>query len=142
MLAIFRRDPDFVITRSDGEIYLRRWWVIPRNRWFNIYLHHILADDDDRALHDHPWVNCSIVLKDGYDEITPKGTFRRKAGSIVFRRAVALHRLVVGGGAAWTLFITGRRKRDWGFQCPQGWVVWWDFVDPDNPGTKGPGCGQ
>jgi hypothetical protein len=59
------RDPDFVIGRA-GRPYLRRWWVIPRNRWFNIYLQEILQDDDDRALHDHPWVNCSIILRGSY----------------------------------------------------------------------------
>ena len=43
------RDPDFVIGRP-GKPYLLRWWVIQRNRWFNIYLHQILENDDDRAL--------------------------------------------------------------------------------------------
>jgi len=36
------RKPDFVIGRA-GAPYLERWWVIPRNRWFNIYLHHFLS---------------------------------------------------------------------------------------------------
>jgi len=30
--------------------------------------------------------------------------------------------------------------RSWGFWCPQGWRHWRDFVDPNNPGQRGPGC--
>jgi hypothetical protein len=66
------REPDFVIgADSPGGPYMRRWWIIPRNRFLNIYLHQILRDDDDRALHDHPWWNVSIILRGGYFECTP-----------------------------------------------------------------------
>ncbi|SID67872.1 Protein of uncharacterised function (DUF550) [Mycobacteroides abscessus subsp. abscessus] len=48
---------------AEGEApYLLRWYVIPRNRWLNIYLHKFLRDDDDRALHDHPWWFVSLML--------------------------------------------------------------------------------
>jgi hypothetical protein len=137
------REPDFVI----GDNYLVRWWIIPRNRWFNIYLHNIRRSDDDRALHDHPWWNCSIVLAGCYDEVTPRGTFRRHAGSFVFRRATAQHRLempVTNGetGNTWTLFITGPRVREWGFWCPQGFVHWKWFTDPEDSSKTGRGCGE
>jgi hypothetical protein len=59
---VTRRAPDFLIGGADDP-YIRRWWVIPRNRWFNVYLHQFLRSDDDRALHDHPWANCSILLR-------------------------------------------------------------------------------
>jgi hypothetical protein len=49
-----KRRPDFIIGGADNP-YLLRWWIIPRNRWCNVYLHKILRDDDPRALHDHPW---------------------------------------------------------------------------------------
>ena len=49
---------------------MRRWWVIPRNKWFNVYLHHFLRSDDDRALHDQPWWNLSILLDGEYTEHT------------------------------------------------------------------------
>jgi hypothetical protein len=48
------RPPDFVI--GGDSPYMLRWWIIPRNKFFNIYLHRFLRSDDDRALHDHPWV--------------------------------------------------------------------------------------
>lgn len=137
------RKPDFII----GDSYMLRWWIIPRNRWFNIYLHQIRKSDDDRALHDHPWANCSIVLKGGYNEVTPKGTFWRRPGSIVFRRATARHRLelpVRNGGInyCWTLFITGPWQRSWGFWCPQGFVHWRDFTSPEDSSKTGRGCGE
>lgn len=134
------RKPDFIIG-PHGLPYLRRWWVIPRNRFFNIYLHQILKSDDDRALHDHPWINCSILLRGSYREITPRGEFVRKAGSLVFRRAKSAHRLVVEDGAeVWTLFITGPVIREWGFHCPKGWRHWKQFVNERDTGQVGRGC--
>lgn len=141
-----KRPPDFIIGPKHTP-YLKRWWLIPRNRWFNIYLHEIRRDDDDRALHDHPWINCSILLKGAYREITPTGTYFRRRGSIVFRRARSAHRLelpIINGGITycWTLFITGPRVREWGFHCPKGWVPWYDFVDERDAGQTGRGCGE
>ena len=102
---IMARKPDFVI----GDDYLRRWWVIPRNPGANVYLHEILHSDDDRALHDHPWANTTIVLSGGYIEHTPDGVFERKSGDVVTRPADALHRLVVpdGGRAVIGASVTG-----------------------------------
>ena len=69
-MRLFRRPPDQVIGTPERP-YLKRWHVIPRNRWFNVYLHKFEGSDDDRALHDHPWIfNCSILLKGSYIEIT------------------------------------------------------------------------
>lgn len=74
-----RRLPDFVIG-GHANPYLLRWWLIPRNRVFNIYLHKFLRDDDDRALHDHPWFWCSIMLRGEYVEVSalPHGTQVRR----------------------------------------------------------------
>lgn len=142
-----RRKPDFVIGDPDRP-YMRRWWVIPRNRWFNIYLHQILRSDDDHALHDHPWINCSIILAGSYIEYTPRGEFWRRAGSIVFRLPSSLHRLALIhrpsgiANATWSLFIAGPVVREWGFQCPQGWRHWKVFTSPANKGQIGRGCGE
>lgn len=134
------RDPDFVIGRP-GKPYLLRWWVIQRNRWFNIYLHQILENDDDRALHDHPWVNCSIILSGQYREVTPRGTFVRRKWWPIFRRSVAAHRLeLIDDEPVWSLFITGPIIREWGFHCPKGWRHWKEFVDSRDIGQVGRGC--
>lgn len=148
---VTKREPDFIIGGKDNP-YIRRWWVIPRNKIFNIYLHEILRPDDDRALHDHPWHNLSLILKGGYIEHTPKGRYWRGAGHLVFRPAKTLHRLMLplcvacnpsaGYVPCWSLFFTGPRFRDWGFQCPKGWVHWKLFTNPGDSGTVGKGCNQ
>lgn len=137
---VFGRPADFIIGGAENP-YMFRWWIIPRNRWFNIYLHHIVRDDDDRALHDHPWVNISIVLKGGYLEVMPGVAKWRAPGSVVFRRPKSAHRLVVGpGGSCWSLFITGPRVREWGFLCPQGWRHWQVFTAANDSARVGRGC--
>jgi NTP pyrophosphatase (non-canonical NTP hydrolase) len=138
--AVMLREPDFII----GDNYLRRWWVVPRNQWCNVYLHEILRSDDDRALHDHPWANSSFVIEGGYIEHLPAGDRRNcKPGSIVHREAEQRHRLeITDGGRAVSLFITGPKIREWGFDCPQGWRHWKEFVNAENPGLPGKGCGE
>jgi hypothetical protein len=136
---IMTRAPDFII----GDDYLRRWWIVPRNEWCSVYLHEILHSDDDRALHDHPWANRSFLISGSYIEHTPEGTFTRQAGDVGERAADALHRLeVIPGQRAVSLFITGPVVREWGFQCPKGWVPWREFVDARDTGKVGRGCGE
>lgn len=141
------RLPDFVIGPggNDAEDYLRRWWVIPRNRFFNVYLHNFRRSDDDRALHDHPWWNVSILLSGAYTEhtIAAGGVNRRiiyRAGDIKPRGAKSAHRVELHAGPVWTLFITGPVLRAWGFHCPAGWRPWQQFVDGRDSGKIGRGC--
>ena len=141
-----RREPDFIIGKP-GDDYLRRWWVIPRNGVFNIYLHHFIRSDDDRALHDHPWWNVSLLLENKYVEhtISAGGINHRaeySAGALKFRSAKSAHRVELVNGPCWTLFITGPRIRPWGFHCPTRWVPWQEFTAPNNPGEIGRGCGE
>jgi hypothetical protein len=138
--------PDFVIG-GDTRPYLRRWWLIPRNRLFNVYLHQFMRSDDDRALHDHPWMNCSVLLRGCYVEhtIDAGGINRRSfrmAGDVVVRRSGRMaHRVELVDGPCWTVFITGPRYREWGFHCPeQGWVHWKRFTATDDAGAIGKGC--
>lgn len=153
-----RRAPDFVIGGKEDP-YLLRWFLIPRNPVFNIYVHKFLRSDDDRALHTHPWAfNCSILLQGQYLEHTQAGKFIRKAGDWKFRWGPAPHRVelvraafAIGGMKShafgkplpcWTVFITGPRVRRWGFLCPQGWVHWKRFTAKDDKGLVGKGCDQ
>ena len=137
---VLRRDPDFVIGGQE-QPYLRRWWLIPRNRFFNVYLHQFIRSDDDRALHDHPWWNVSILLRGRYREhrlgLPPRDL---RSGRIVFRRALAAHRVELTHGQCWTLFLTGPRIREWGFLCPQGWRHWREFTSGEHGQTIGKGC--
>lgn len=163
-----RRYPDFVIGGPQNP-YMLRWWITPwsgvhkvpreqRTRWQRIfariplpaiYLHRILRSDDDRALHDHPWANVSILLRGSYVEhtINAGGVHVRRvrrAGDIVARTAKHAHRLEIDNGPCWSLFLTSIRTREWGFHCPEfGWVHWRAFTnDADNGATVGRGCDQ
>lgn len=128
--------PDFVI----GADYLRRWHIIPPNRFFSVYLHEIRHDDDDRALHDHPACSVSLILKGSYREITRKGAKVHGPFDIIARRGSTAHRLEVVDGPVWTLFFFGPRYRQWGFHCPKGWRHWTQFVDQRDHGKVGRGC--
>lgn len=137
--------PHFVI----GDRYLLRWYLLPRNPWLNVYLHQFLHDDEDRALHDHPWRFISIMLHGAYWEVVTGGQWIfREALSVAFRDATHLHRVVLlkADGPervpipCWTVVITGRVVRDWGFWCPKGFVHWQDFTAPGDYGQVGKGC--
>lgn len=145
------RQPDFVIGGHDHP-YLRRHWLLPRNRFLNVYVHEFLRSDDDRALHDHPWLfNASWLICGMYREHTIEaGGVRRMvlrwAGAFKFRWGPAPHRVELLDGYdgspvhCWTVFITGPVVRMWGFHCPRGWVPWRQFVDERDAGSVGNGC--
>lgn len=162
--------------------YLKRWHLLPRNTWFNVYLHYFVHGDDDRALHDHPWQSASLLLEGRYREHTSEwayenapdpsaegveshvrylnrlfspgdgrtyvdGSVSRNKGNFPgqhkfdyvqdfsagdFRRLRAdhLHLLELFGNndePCWTLFVTGRRLRRWGFAVG-GEEGWRDFA--------------
>lgn len=161
---MFSFKPHLIIPNTRG-IYLRRWfctrWSDDNHQWKgrrlpNMYLHNMLDHDDDRALHDHPWDNLSIVLWGGYIEhvfayppeegqpLPPVIQKRRRMGSIVYRPAHMAHRLelyqepvgvltaicnIAGANIqptlrpCWTLFLTWRKTRDWGFWCEKAGTV-------------------
>lgn len=162
------RAPDFIIGGHDDP-YLIRWYITPWRRWLDtppeqrrwwqwrwlskwlptIYLHEFRRSDDDRALHDHPWLfNASVLLSGQYTEhtIAAGGIHRRQvltAGDTRFRWGAAPHRVELTDGDCHTLFVTGPVVRRWGFHCPDaGWVHWRDFTAPDDAGAVGRGCGE
>jgi hypothetical protein len=119
---------------------MHRWWLMRTRKFGCIYLHKFLHSDDDRALHDHPWVNRSILLQGSYIEHTPDGSFLRKQGFCYFRRSTARHRVELltdedgKPKSVRALFITGPVVRSWGFWCPKGFVPWREFVDDADNG--------
>lgn len=133
------RAPDFVVHNAHGP-YLSRWYLIPRNRWLNVYLHRFDGSDEDRALHDHPWPSVSAMLRGRLTEVTESGRKVIRAGAVRFRLPSFAHRLEYMGVTTWTLFITGPRVREWGFHCPNGWRHWQDFTDARDSGRIGRGC--
>lgn len=160
-IKLFYRKPDLIVGPEDKP-YMHRWHVIPQNRYLNVYLHKFLNDDDDRALHDHPWDSISVCLKGVYKEHYADGTMKyRHGGKIVYRAAEHTHRISLmkekyakyrdatintngyfykNSIPAWTLFITGPKIREWGFHCPKGWRHHTNFVDERDHGKVGRGC--
>jgi hypothetical protein len=126
-------------------------WHILRFRGWQLSLHKICRDDDDRALHDHRADNISLILNDGYFEVLrPKGATRdvwkfRWPLRPYFRKAEDLHRIVIPGYApVWSLWLRWPPRREWGFMCPKGWRHWRDFCGEDynaeGVSTVGKGC--
>lgn len=141
--AMETRAPDFIIGGAKDP-YLLRWFVIPRNPFFNVYAHEFRRSDDDRALHDHPWLfNMSVLLGGSYLEHTPIGVYLRMEGMRKFRWGCAPHRVeLINRQPVRTLFITGPKLWRWGFYCPHGWVHWKKFTAVGRPGEIGKGCGE
>lgn len=144
-----RRDPDLIVRRgSDNLPYLRRWHLIQRNRFLNVYLH--CFERSDRSVpHDHPWWSLSWCLRGYLFErvgVSPNIKTRFvEIGNVRLRRPSTPHQIIVpdsliGKSGVWTLFITGPRIREWGFHCPNGWRVWKDFVSAEDLGAEGAGC--
>lgn len=121
--------------------YMTRWFLIPRNRWFNVYLHCFHRSDDDRAMHDHPWWSASVMLAGRCQERDQTGLKLIGPGGIRIRSAEYRHQIILATDEeCWTLFVTGPRLREWGFWCPQGWVHWKTFTTGEHGEQIGRGC--
>lgn len=119
-LSLFYRNPDVTLERAN-KMYLRRWHVIPRNKYFNVYLHHFVGPDNEKELHDHPWFSLSFLIRGRYIEHSLKYPDGKKysAPNFFLRPASFFHRVEYDGGA-WTIFITGPMVKPWGFMT--SWV--------------------
>jgi hypothetical protein len=128
-----------------GDVYLHRWTLIGPERGPKVMLHHFLRGDVDPEPHDHPWIFWTFILWGGYYEQT--WTAEGKAlltwygpGSLLRRPAAWAHRVVIPEGKeAWTLVLTGRKVRHWGFWCPLGWIPWRQHLARFE--ATGSGCG-
>ena len=124
-----------VMDRQSDEPYLERYYLFLKDRnWFpfNIFLHKFLKGDPD-DVHDHPWPYATLILKGGYyewiaecDENNIKiGETRHWRGPGHFRicSANSFHRIELKEGiTAWTMFMPGPHKREWGFLVNNKWV--------------------
>lgn len=105
---------------------MTRFYVIPKNPVFNIYLHHIHRSDEG-DLHDHRAANISVVLKGWYCEhrfaTRPvEGAFYPSLKVLVvkrlrprFRWARTPHRLILPRGEVWSLFFKFPHTQNWSF---------------------------
>jgi len=124
-----KRFNSFTIIDADGTPYLRRYYIF-KTKWLKVYIHEILRSDNDRDRHDHPWNFTSVILRNGYEEEMLHGTFKRGVGSVIRHKAEDSHKLTLANGnPVWTLFIAGKKRREWGFHTPEGWVHWKPYLD-------------
>jgi len=112
--------------RIDHEPYLERYYLFLKEREnfpFNVFIHRFLKSDPD-DLHDHPWSFRTIILKGGYWEYTKDGKFWRGPFTYRYNPPEAFHRVELDKNIpyCWTLFIPGRRVKDWGFDTEKGWI--------------------
>ena len=102
---------DMVLEGSDR--YLERWVL-----WCgaSLRLHKFHKGDDDRASHDHPWWFLSLPLR-SYLELTPGCPSKKiKAYRLHFRGSGHRHIVkLLSADPVWTVILTGRKKREWGF---------------------------
>lgn len=153
-----RRPPDHVIGEGYMQRWYvtpwRRWIYLDRSygrlaalkgtigrKLPHVYLHYYTGSDDARALHDHPWPSLSWMLRGSMLEHFTTDNWRQgpqvpgrdyyfvMAGDWRYRRAELAHCLELVSADAITLFITGRKKRTWGFFCPQGWRHYRQYID-------------
>ena len=124
-----------IFDRVHNEPYLERYYLFLKERErfpFNVFLHKFLKGDPD-DVHDHPWPYATLILKGGYYEWTPNfdeqgikiSETRHWRGPGHFRICSpdSYHRIELKEGVtAWTLFMPGPHKRDWGFLVHNKWI--------------------
>lgn len=153
------RSPDREVHHTDGTRYLLRWYLYrgvgpagSTGEGRALYLHGFHGSDVGR-LHDHPWRSISLVLCGGYiehvpaDPRAPSGptrALRRRPGDVIVRRPRDPHRVELCAEEprpVISLFAVGRRRRRWGFWCPQGWREGRAFKETARrQGDRGAGC--
>ena len=130
-----------VMDRVNNEPYLERYYIFLKDRkWFpfNIFIHKFLKSDPD-DVHDHPWPYATLILKGGYWEWIPQfNSLGQKIGEIATWRgaghfricsATSFHRIELDPSiTAWTLFMPGPQKREWGFLVKNQWIQWQDYL--------------
>jgi len=124
-----------IMDRIENEPYLERYYILFNTRYhklFNIYIHKFLKGDPD-DVHDHPWPYFTLILIGGYYEWVPVfNTLGEKINEIRYWRGPghfrickpnSYHRVELKPGVtAWTLFMPGPHKRQWGFLVDNKWI--------------------
>lgn len=115
-----------------GKLYMWRLRML-RTPWFSVYLHHIVKEDVDTDLHDHPWSFFSILLWGSYWELFPseERTKHRHVRWFNFKRAEDAHTITwlsTRRTGVWTLVFLGPKRRSWGFYTSKGWIPWRQYV--------------
>jgi hypothetical protein len=119
------------IYRTDGDeqhnLYLERFYIL-KTPWCELMIHRFHLGDVP-IMHDHPWDSANVILEGGYlEHVLEDGQERayfRKPGYFGQRKAEDFHWVELMPGSSshvWTVFGTFRRRKDWGFLTPEGYV--------------------
>ena len=131
-----------IMDRVNNEPYLERYYLFLKDRKrfpFNIFLHKFLKGDPD-DVHDHPWPYATLILSGGYYEWVPIfNTLGEKINEIKYWRGPghfrvcnpnSYHRIELKEGiTAWTLFMPGPQKREWGFLVNNKWIPNGEYLE-------------
>lgn len=144
--------PYSTLYHADGSVYMERHIVVPRRNpeAGHIRLHHIVTEDRDEHMHDHPFDFRSLVLTGGYLEARPvdrgpcfkwfspflgaEGRWveechihQRYPWSFEKRYACDRHRIIHVEPDTWTLVFAGPLRQWWGFYTPKGKIYHRDY---------------
>jgi hypothetical protein len=124
-----------IMDRTCNEPLVTRYYLFLKDRKtfpFNVFLHKFHKGDPD-DVHDHPWPYATLILKGGYWEWIPQfDKDGKKFGEIAHWRGPGHFRVCSSNSyhrieldpevTAWTLFMPGPQKREWGFLVNNKWI--------------------
>lgn len=119
------------VVRVKGEPYLGRWILYIGG--FTLRLHRFFKGDDARAPHDHPWTFWTFPLCAGYfelivDDDTGNLVLNWVRGRRWNKRLSSYQHIVLDPlKPFYTIVVTGRKDRSWGF-WPVGGEYFRKFV--------------
>ena len=113
-----------IIYRESNKPLLIRWNVF-ECKYFSIKVHKLVSSDS-ACLHDHPWAFITFLLSGGYVEHNLKGSRVYSRFSLLYRPAEYTHKLEIHQ-PVYTLVLTFKKVREWGFYTSKGWVKWWRY---------------
>lgn len=125
-------DLEKFVTLNNERLYLVRWMLFKKNDWFNVYLH-AFGTQSTEEFHDHPYNSFSLILRGSYREtfldVASKYQYslQRTNSNVYYRRANIMHKVDIDFNTpTCTIFIVGRRRREWGFLKNNCWVHYLD----------------
>lgn len=120
--------PNLSILDENNKLYLRRFFLTPKMKWYRPrFLHYIAQSDNGRNPHDHPAKFTTKILHGGYIESVyyPRNIeFRKKFGLCTVTAHFPGEKLINPEGhthqldllaPTWTWLIGWHRGRLWGF---------------------------
>lgn len=141
---------NYLIRRAQRTPYTHLPWYMERFWLFNPYskvngrevspiswlpsvrVHHILREDQDRHMHDHPWDARTVILRGWYIERRQQRFlvgFMREVGDTATVNFGEYHTITdVPSDGVWTLFITFGYQGTWGFEVDGVKVPWREYM--------------